>query len=119
MVTPNTETVGAVVSTFTVVADKALVFPAKSRQAPETFAPGVSELTVVGAVQLTTPLCTAPASPFDENVTTTFVLFHPFAFAGGAALTVGGLGAVRSMLIPLKPADELLPAWSAQFPLAF
>src|SRR5205814_1961787 len=116
--TPNTETVGAVVSIFTVVADEALTFPARSRHAPETLAPEVSEPTVVGAVQLTTPLCTVPTSPFDENVTTTFALFHPLAFAGGAALTVGGLGAVRSMLIPLTLADELLPAWSVQLPLA-
>ena len=63
-------------SSFTVAAVESLVFPALSVQVPLSVVPAPDKLsseTVVGVVQLPSPLCAAaaPASPLQTNVAVT------------------------------------------------
>src|SRR5437016_56188 len=80
--------------------------------------PLVSAVKLLTVVQLSIPLCTAPASPLSLNVTVTSVLFQPAALAAGAFTGVGAFGGVLSILMPLTvDGSAALPATSTQLPV--
>jgi hypothetical protein len=91
----------------------ALTFPALSAQEPEADWLAPSLMRVTGASQEAIPdKASVPA-----KVTVTFELFHPYPFAGGAAVAVA-VGFVKSILMCLTvTASAALPATSAQLPL--
>src|SRR5690242_12434968 len=75
------ETTGTVSSIFTVTSVAALVLPATLVQRPLSSVPAVSALTLMGAVQLATPL--GPTSPVAIKLTVVLLLFQPAPLAGG------------------------------------
>src|SRR5439155_16672859 len=109
---------GLVLSIFTVTLAIVLVLPALSVHMPLTSVPLVSAVRLFPVVQLSIPLCTAPASLLLVKLTATSVLFQPFALAAGALTVVGALGGVLSMLMLLTvEASAALPALSTQLPV--